>query len=116
MQRGTGRDTVWAGNYIHGRHTVEVARFYYESVPFPVATCTTEPRPDFFLQLRPAVERDDPCFMNQFVIHHDITGSLHDLQTVVVGKRDHRCRHATGDAAIEWIEITDIGEYFLGPA
>src|SRR5262245_10020942 len=78
---------------------VEIRRFYDQRVPFPMAACVADPGLDVIVQFRPSVEWYDPRLMNQLVDDHRVTRRLHDLNVVVVQRREARARQTIRDAA-----------------
>ena len=49
---------------------VEIRRLDDERIAFPVSARGTDPTLDVFVQLRPAIERDDTRFVNHLVDDH----------------------------------------------
>ena len=67
--------------------------------PFPPSARVAHPLGDLRVDVGPVVERDDPRLAHHLVEDYDVAGSLEDVVAGVVGVRDHRSRHAAGDAA-----------------
>src|SRR5262252_7851124 len=61
--------------------------------------------PDLRADVRPAVERNEPHFVQQLVPDRDEPRCLQDLVVVAVHRRDHHAGNALRDASFEEVEI-----------
>ena len=59
------------------------------------------------VQVRPAVERNDPCVVDHFVADRHRLGVLDDAHAVAVDDRQRRAEHAARDAAIVEREVLE---------
>ena len=84
-------DEVRAGARIAERGLgEEVAGRDDQRVALPARARVADPLADARGQMRPAVERDEPCAVDHLVEDRHVAGRLEDLDVVVVGARGHR--------------------------
>jgi hypothetical protein len=84
-----------------------VGRLDHERGAFPSASRIAEPLLDAGIQVRAAIDRDDPCLVDHLGDEDHVTRRLLDVESAVVSVRHHHRRHAARDAAIPAVEVID---------
>src|ERR1700686_4302913 len=69
------------------RFTSEIGRIDNESIPLPVANRVSPPLAN--TPMRTPIHRDDASAVDHFIENHHGSGSLEQLNIIVVGARNH---------------------------
>src|SRR5690606_32344175 len=85
----------------------EARAFDDERVAVPVAAAVAEVLHDGRVEMRTAVERDDPCLVDHLVRDRDGVGALPDHDAVAVEHGAHAGRETARDAAVVKREVLE---------
>src|SRR5215471_16272039 len=78
-----------------------------QRIAFPMSPRFTQVFLDRRIDKRAAIGWNDPGFVSHLQEDDDVTWRLHETNADVVVARQHRYRHAAGDASIPRIEVVD---------
>src|SRR5438132_12968169 len=83
----------------------EVGHINNEGIPRPMTSRVSHPLMHARVDVRPAIERDDTSLVHHLGKQSYESGTLHNLQIIVIGAGNHRVWQTAGDASCDYAYV-----------